>query len=47
MPFSHKRFGDTVPEGTGFTVPPVLFAKITPEELAAFVERFGGRGAGS
>ncbi|WP_033255419.1 methionine--tRNA ligase [Kitasatospora phosalacinea] len=31
-----------VPAGTGFTVPPVLFAKITDEDLAAWTERFGG-----
>ncbi|MFJ4678634.1 methionine--tRNA ligase [Kitasatospora sp. NPDC088783] len=32
-----------VPAGTGFTVPPVLFAKITDEDLAAWTERFGGQ----
>ncbi|MCL2551502.1 MAG: methionine--tRNA ligase [Actinomycetia bacterium] len=32
----------SVPAGTPFTVPPVLFAKITDEDLAAYVERFGG-----
>ncbi|NUS17118.1 MAG: methionine--tRNA ligase [Streptomyces sp.] len=31
-----------VPAGTPFTVPPVLFAKITDDDLAGFVERFGG-----
>jgi methionyl-tRNA synthetase len=31
-----------VPAGTPFTVPPVLFAKITDEELASYIERFGG-----
>ncbi|MFG2697434.1 methionine--tRNA ligase [Kitasatospora sp. NPDC048407] len=31
-----------VPAGTGFTVPPVLFAKITDEDLATWTERFGG-----
>ncbi|MDX6314399.1 MAG: methionyl-tRNA synthetase [Streptomyces sp.] len=31
-----------VPAGTGFTVPPVLFAKITDEDLASYEERFGG-----
>ncbi|MFF5567866.1 methionine--tRNA ligase [Streptomyces sp. NPDC012623] len=31
-----------VPAGTPFTVPPVLFAKITDEDLAAYKERFGG-----
>ncbi|MFJ5224365.1 methionine--tRNA ligase [Streptomyces sp. NPDC088400] len=31
-----------VPAGTAFTVPPVLFAKITEEDLAAYRERFGG-----
>ncbi|MGW2258799.1 methionine--tRNA ligase [Streptomyces sp. NPDC001780] len=34
----------SVPAGTAFTVPPVLFAKITDEELAAYRERFGGEG---
>ncbi|MFJ9030844.1 methionine--tRNA ligase [Streptomyces sp. NPDC102274] len=32
----------SVPAGTAFTVPPVLFAKITDEDLAAYRERFGG-----
>ncbi|MCL2729489.1 MAG: methionine--tRNA ligase [Actinomycetia bacterium] len=32
----------SVPAGTPFTVPPVLFAKITDEDLTAYVERFGG-----
>ncbi|MFE8944239.1 methionine--tRNA ligase [Streptomyces sp. NPDC007856] len=32
----------TVPAGTPFTVPPVLFAKLTDEDLAAYKERFGG-----
>ncbi|MDX2704410.1 methionine--tRNA ligase [Streptomyces sp. PA03-6a] len=31
-----------VPAGTAFTVPPVLFAKITEEDLDAYRERFGG-----
>ncbi|MEV4921762.1 methionine--tRNA ligase [Streptomyces roseoverticillatus] len=31
-----------VPAGTAFTVPPVLFAKITEDDLAAYRERFGG-----
>ncbi|WP_043467120.1 methionine--tRNA ligase [Kitasatospora sp. MBT66] len=33
---------DAVPAGTPFTVPPVLFAKITDEDLAAWSARFGG-----
>ncbi|MCC3766389.1 methionine--tRNA ligase [Streptomyces sp. UNOC14_S4] len=33
---------DFVPAGTPFTVPPVLFAKITEDDLAAYRERFGG-----
>ncbi|RLV01515.1 methionine--tRNA ligase [Streptomyces griseocarneus] len=33
---------DFVPAGTAFTVPPVLFAKITEDDLAAYRERFGG-----
>ncbi|WP_435172580.1 methionine--tRNA ligase [Actinacidiphila sp. bgisy145] len=32
----------TLPVGTPFTVPPVLFAKITDEDLAGYTERFGG-----
>ncbi|MFG3346031.1 methionine--tRNA ligase [Streptomyces sp. NPDC048018] len=32
---------DAVPAGTAFTVPPVLFAKITEEDLEAFRVRFG------
>ncbi|WP_130799471.1 methionine--tRNA ligase [Streptomyces otsuchiensis] len=36
---------DTVPAGTAFTVPPVLFAKITEDDLAAYRERFGGEEA--
>jgi methionyl-tRNA synthetase len=31
-----------VPAGTPFTVPPVLFAKITDDDLAEYKERFGG-----
>ncbi|MFJ7151032.1 methionine--tRNA ligase [Streptomyces sp. NPDC100445] len=31
-----------VPAGTSFTVPPVLFAKLTDEDLATYKERFGG-----
>lgn len=31
-----------VPVGTPFTVPPVLFAKLTDEDLEAYKERFGG-----
>lgn len=33
---------DAVPAGTPFTVPPVLFAKITDDDLVAYRERFGG-----
>ncbi|MEU9799047.1 methionine--tRNA ligase [Streptomyces sp. NPDC051000] len=33
---------DAVPAGTPFTVPPVLFAKITEEDLDSYRERFGG-----
>lgn len=32
----------SVPAGTPFTVPPVLFAKITDEDLESYKERFGG-----
>ncbi|MGW0083247.1 methionine--tRNA ligase [Streptomyces sp. NPDC003393] len=31
-----------LPAGTPFTVPPVLFAKLTDDDLAAYKERFGG-----
>ncbi|GGW53925.1 methionine--tRNA ligase [Streptomyces lucensis JCM 4490] len=31
-----------VPAGTPFTVPPVLFAKLTDEDLGTYKERFGG-----
>ncbi|MFB7242394.1 methionine--tRNA ligase [Streptomyces populi] len=31
-----------LPAGTSFTVPPVLFAKITDEDLESYKERFGG-----
>jgi methionyl-tRNA synthetase len=34
---------DFVPAGTSFAVPPVLFAKITDEDLAAWRERFGAQ----
>lgn len=33
---------DKVAPGTGLTVPPVLFAKLTDDDVAAFRERFGG-----
>ncbi|NNN33276.1 methionine--tRNA ligase [Streptomyces sp. S3(2020)] len=32
-----------VPAGTPFTVPPVLFAKLTDEDLETYKERFGGK----
>ncbi|MFI0810718.1 methionine--tRNA ligase [Streptomyces echinatus] len=32
----------SVPSGTPFTVPPVLFAKLTDEDLETYKERFGG-----
>ncbi|MEU3984761.1 methionine--tRNA ligase [Streptomyces sp. NPDC026672] len=32
----------TVPAGTPFTVPPVLFAKLTEEDLETYKTRFGG-----
>jgi methionyl-tRNA synthetase len=32
----------SVPAGTAFTVPPVLFAKISDEDLESYVARFGG-----
>ncbi|AXK35605.1 methionine--tRNA ligase [Streptomyces armeniacus] len=33
---------NAVPAGVGFTVPPVLFQKITEDDLVAYRERFGG-----
>ncbi|MFK4222118.1 methionine--tRNA ligase [Streptomyces sp. NPDC019890] len=36
---------DAVPAGTAFTVPPVLFAKITEEDLETYRARFGGADA--
>jgi methionyl-tRNA synthetase len=36
---------DVVPAGVGVTVPPVLFAKLTDDDVAGYVERFGGAGA--
>jgi len=33
---------DFVPAGTAFTVPPVLFAKITEDDLNDYRVRFGG-----
>ncbi|MEU6221033.1 methionine--tRNA ligase [Streptomyces sp. NPDC047022] len=35
----------SVPAGTPFTVPPVLFAKLTDEDLQTYKERFGGEAA--
>ncbi|WP_432157184.1 methionine--tRNA ligase [Streptomyces sp. bgisy153] len=35
----------SVPAGTAFTVPPVLFAKLTDDDLATYKERFGGQEA--
>lgn len=35
-----------VPAGTRFAVPPVLFTKVTDEDVAVFVDRFGGAGRG-
>jgi methionyl-tRNA synthetase len=35
----------SLPVGTPFTVPPVLFAKLTDDDLEAFKERFGGEPA--
>ncbi|WP_330175066.1 methionine--tRNA ligase [Streptomyces sp. NBC_01498] len=35
---------DAVPAGTGFTVPPVLFGKISEEDLESYRSRFGGGG---
>ncbi|MFF7263171.1 methionine--tRNA ligase [Streptomyces sp. NPDC008159] len=32
----------SIPAGTPFTVPPVLFAKLTEDDLEAYKERFGG-----
>ncbi|MER5714260.1 methionine--tRNA ligase [Streptomyces sp. NPDC002132] len=35
----------SVPAGTPFTVPPVLFAKLTDDDLEEYKERFGGQEA--
>ncbi|MBV2356018.1 methionine--tRNA ligase [Streptomyces sp. J2-1] len=35
----------TLPPGTPFTVPPVLFAKLTEEDLETYKSRFGGQDA--
>ncbi|MFF5844226.1 methionine--tRNA ligase [Streptomyces massasporeus] len=35
----------SVPAGTPFTIPPVLFAKLTDEDLESYKERFGGESA--
>ncbi|MFI9393125.1 methionine--tRNA ligase [Streptomyces bauhiniae] len=35
----------SIPVGTPFTVPPVLFAKLTDEDLEAYKDRFGGQPA--
>ncbi|MFD8296470.1 methionine--tRNA ligase [Streptomyces bauhiniae] len=35
----------TIPVGTPFTVPPVLFAKLTDEDLETYKDRFGGQPA--
>ncbi|MGW4223818.1 methionine--tRNA ligase [Streptomyces bauhiniae] len=35
----------SIPVGTPFTVPPVLFAKLTDEDLEAYKARFGGQPA--
>ncbi|MFB7495058.1 methionine--tRNA ligase [Streptomyces sp. NPDC056161] len=35
----------SVPTGTPFTVPPVLFAKLTDDDLETYKERFGGEPA--
>ncbi|MFJ8731876.1 methionine--tRNA ligase [Streptomyces bauhiniae] len=35
----------SIPAGTPFTVPPVLFAKLTDEDLEAYKDRFGGQPA--
>ncbi|MFE5327293.1 methionine--tRNA ligase [Embleya sp. NPDC056575] len=34
---------DAVPAGTTFTVPPVLFRKLTDDDLESYRERFGGQ----
>ncbi|RPF19945.1 methionine--tRNA ligase [Myceligenerans xiligouense] len=36
---------DAVPAGVAVTVPPVLFAKLTDDDVTGFVERFGGADA--
>jgi len=39
---SEARSLEFVPAGTAFTVPPVLFAKITEDDLESYRTRFGG-----
>ncbi|MGW0734303.1 methionine--tRNA ligase [Streptomyces sp. NPDC002851] len=39
---AEARALNSVPAGTPFTVPPVLFAKISDEDLESYKERFGG-----
>ncbi|MFC9129825.1 methionine--tRNA ligase [Streptomyces sp. NPDC057099] len=34
----------SIPAGTPFTIPPVLFAKLTDEDLESYKTRFGGEG---
>jgi len=38
------RIADSLQPGATITVPDVLFAKIEPEQLAAWIARFGGAG---
>ncbi|MFB9461168.1 methionine--tRNA ligase [Streptomyces cinereospinus] len=45
VPADEAKALSAVPAGTPFTVPPVLFAKLTDEDLAAYKERFGGETA--
>ena len=39
------KIADSLEPGASITVPDVLFAKIEPEQLAAWIERFGGAAA--
>ncbi|PIM70681.1 methionine--tRNA ligase [Streptomyces sp. JV178] len=39
------RYLTSIPAGTPFTVPPVLFAKLTDDDLDTYKERFGGEAA--
>lgn len=45
VPQAEAKSLTTLAPGIAFTVPPVLFAKLTDDDLAAYKERFGGEPA--